>query len=71
MNAVLKGGIPVIEVEDEYIQETLDGMDVSCVFVRRDREYYDFKPEIKNKEQIKEHLNTKELSIINQFEDVG
>ena len=43
-------------------------MDVSCVFVRRDNEYYDFKPEIENKEQIREYLGTEEQSIINQFE---
>jgi len=66
--AILNGGIPISEVEDDYIQETLDGMDVSCVFVRRDEEYYDFKTEIKNKQQIKEYLGTKEQSIINQFE---
>ena len=58
VKAILSGGIPVSEIEDDYIQETLDGMDVSCVFVRRDNEYYDFKPEIETKEQ----------SVINQFE---
>jgi len=68
VKAILKGGIPVSEVEDEYIQETLDGMDVSCVFVRRDGDYYDFKPEIETKEQIRDHLGTEEQSIINQFE---
>ena len=49
VKAILRGGIPVSEVEDEYIQETLQGMDVSCVFVRRDNEYYDFKPEIETR----------------------
>ena len=68
VKAVLSGGIPVSEVENDYIQETLKGMDVSCVFVKRDGDYYDFKPEIKNKQQIREHLDTKEQSIINQFE---
>jgi type I restriction enzyme M protein len=68
INGILKGGVPVSEVEDEYIQETLDGMDVSCVFVRRDSEYYDFKPEIQSKEEIRDHLGTDEQSIINQFE---
>ena len=68
VKAILRGGIPVSEVEDDYIQETLDGMDVSCVFVRRDKEYYNFKPEIKIKEQIRDHLGIKEQSVINQFE---
>ena len=68
VRAILKGGVPVSEVEDDYIQETLDGMDVSCVFVRRDSDYYDFKPEIETKEQIREHLRTEEQSVINHFE---
>ena len=37
-------------------------------FIKRDNEYYDFKPEIESKEQIREYLETKEQSIINQFE---
>ena len=68
VKAILKGGIPVSEVEDEYIQETLSGMDVSCVFVRRDSEYYDFKSEIKTKEQIRDHLGDFNQSVITQFE---
>lgn len=36
VRAILQGGIPVSEVEDEYVQETLKGMDVSCVFVNFD-----------------------------------
>ena len=68
VKAILRGGIPVSEIEDEYIQETLDGMDVSCVFVRRDNEYYDFKPEIETKEQIRDHLGDVDQSVITQFE---
>jgi type I restriction enzyme M protein len=68
VKAILRGGVPVSEIEDIYIQETLDGMDVSCVFVRRDGDYYDFKPEIETKEQIRDHLGTDEQAIINQFE---
>ena len=68
VKAILRGGIPVSEIEDIYIQETLNGMDVSCIFVRRDNNYYAFKPEIKTKEQIRDHLKTEEQSVINQFE---
>ena len=68
VKAILRGGVPVSEIEDTYIQETLDGMDVSCVFVRRDGDYYDFKPEIESKEQIRDHLGTEEQLVINQFE---
>ena len=66
--AILHGGIPVSEVEDEYIQETLQGVDVSSVFVRRDKDYYDFKTEIETKEQIRDYLNGADQSIITQFE---
>ena len=68
VKAILRGGIPVSEIEDIYIQETLDGMDVSCVFVRRDNEYYDFKSEIETKEQIRDHLGDADQSVITQFE---
>ena len=68
VRAILHGGVPVSEVEDEYIQETLQGMDVSSVFVRRDQNYYEFRPEIKTKEQIQDHLCDNNRSVINQFE---
>ena len=68
VRAILNGGIPVSEVNDEYIQETLQGMDVSSVFIKRDNEYYEFKPEIETKEQIRDHLQTDEQAIVSQFE---
>ena len=68
VRAILHGGIPISEIEDDYIQETLKGMDVSSVFNKRDDKYYDFKTEIKTKEQIREFLNTEEQSVISQFE---
>ncbi len=63
-----RGGVPVSEVEDEYIQETLQGMDVSSVFMRRDKHYYDFKPEIESKEQIQDCLGDVDQSVVTQFE---
>jgi len=75
VRAILHGGIPVREVESEYIQEAiLDGLDVSVVFnVRHSREngnpeYYEFKPEIESKESIREHLGTDDQKIIARFE---
>jgi len=68
VKAILHGGIPVSEVEDEYIQETLLGMDVSCVFVRRDAEYYEFKQEIESKEQIRDHLAGADPKVVTLFE---
>ena len=68
VKAILGGGIPVSETEEEYIQETLQGMDVSCVFVKRDSDYYEFKSEIESKEQIRDFLDTDEQAVVGQFE---
>jgi type I restriction enzyme M protein len=66
VRAILHGGIPVREVESDYIrEEILEGFDVSTVFIPRhprkggdgDPDYYDFKPEIDSKEAIREYLS--------------
>lgn len=67
VRAILHGGVPVREVENDYIQEEiLAGFDVSVVFDKRDEEplagkkpstgegYYGFKPEITTKEAIRD-----------------
>ena len=43
-------------------------MDVSVVFELKDENYYQFKSKIKTKESIKDHLQTKEQKVIEQFE---
>jgi type I restriction enzyme M protein len=61
VRAILHGGIPKREVEDDYIvDEMLAGFDVSIVFDLKkgrepsaDQEYYQFKNEIQSKEQIR------------------
>ena len=54
VRAILHGGIPVREVEDEYIQEEiLKGFDVSLVFNKQDEDYFVFKSEVTSKEVIK------------------
>ena len=65
---ILEGLIPIAEVEEEYIQETLQGMDVSCVFNKKNNQYYEFKSEIETKENIREYLNGADQSVITQFE---
>ena len=69
VRAILHGGVPVREVEGEYIrEEILEGFDVSVVFNRRDEDYYDFKPEIESKEAIRECIGTDDQKVIGQFE---
>ncbi len=62
------GGIPIKEIQDEYIQEVLDGFDVSVVLMHKDSEYMKFKDEIKNKSQIRQILGDVSDSVIRQFE---
>jgi type I restriction enzyme M protein len=69
VRAVLNGGVPVREVMDDYIQEEiLQGMDVTAILVKRNADYYDFKPEIKTKEDLLLHLSSEKLGIVTQFE---
>lgn len=69
VRAILHGGIPVREIQDEYIQEEiLKGFDISVVFYRRDDDYYDFKAEIESKESIHDVIGTDDQKIIGQFE---
>ncbi|QEY59910.1 type I restriction-modification system subunit M [Pseudomonas sp. C27(2019)] len=70
VRAILHGGIPVREVEDDYIrQEILGDFDISSVFVTRDADYYLFKSEIESKEQIRETVPTDTAaSVITQLE---
>lgn len=69
VRAILHGGIPVREVEEEYIrEEMLDGFDVSVVFDKKDNDYYVFKSEIESKEMIREVAGTDNLNVIGQLE---
>ena len=69
VRAILHGGVPVREVEDEYIQdEILKGFDVSTVFDRRDDDYFDFKENIDSKEQLREVCGSDDSAIVEQLE---
>lgn len=69
VRAILHGGIPVREVESEYIrEEILRDFDVSTVFVKRDNDYFDFKPEIDSKEKIRELAGDADAAVIQQLE---
>ena len=54
VRAILHGGIPVREIENEYIrEEILKDFDVSVVFDQQDEDYFTFKTEITSKELIR------------------
>lgn len=68
VKAILHGGIPKYEVEDEYTQETLDGFDVSVIFNDRGDGYYEFKSMIESKEEIRDLLGADDQAVIGLFE---
>lgn len=69
VRAILHGGIPVREVESEYIrEEILEDFDETTVFVKRDVDYYEFKPEIESKESIREVIGDVDAKVITQLE---
>jgi type I restriction enzyme M protein len=68
VRGILHGGVPIKEIESDYIQEILEGFDVSVVLVPKDREYLKFKDDIKEKSQIRQHLGNASDTVIHQFE---
>ncbi len=68
VRAILHGGIPVREVQDEYVQESLNGFDVLTVFDRKGDDYYAFKPEIGSREAIREQVGDLDPKIVTQLE---
>ena len=68
VKAILNGGIPKYEVEGEYVQEILGGLDVSKVFDERDKDYYIFKSAIDSKEKIGEFTGKVDQKVLSQIE---
>lgn len=68
VKAILQGGIPKYEVMDGFIQDIIEGFDVSIVFDEKDKDYYVFKNAIDSKEKIREVMGDIDQAIISQFE---
>lgn len=78
VRAILHGGIPVREVEDDYIREEIlkdfdvqgctGAVDVSGIMVKRNTDYYDFHPAITSKEQLRELASEADAQTIKQLE---
>jgi type I restriction enzyme M protein len=56
------------EVEDEDNKIILKNFDINRIFIKKNNKYYEFKPEVKSKEQISEILRSDNKSVINLFE---
>lgn len=70
VRAILHGGIPVREVESDYMQdEILAGFDVLTVFDKRDENYFVFKQKLVSKESIREVVGDNvKAGVITQLE---
>ena len=68
VRGILHGGVPVKELQDEYVQEILDGFDVGLVLVPKDAEYLKFRDDIQEKSRIRQHLGDAPDAVIQQFE---
>ena len=60
--------MPIKEIQSEYIQEILEGFDVSVVLVPKDGEYLKFREDIHEKSQIRQQLGNASDAVIQQFE---
>ncbi len=68
VKAVINGGIPISEINDDFIQETLQNCDLSGVLIPRDADYYDFRPEITEKADIAQYADGLSDAVIVQLE---
>ena len=68
LKGILYGGIPIKEIQDDYIKEVLNGFDVSSILIRKDNEYMIFKENIKDKSQIRNILGDVSDSVLEQIE---
>ena len=67
VQAILQGGIPASEIFEPYIQQKkLKGFNVSNVFLKKNADYYVFKPEFVSKRIICEKLADEPNSVMEQ-----
>jgi len=69
VKGILHGGIPIKEIQDDYIQEVLNGFDIELVLVKKDHEYMIFREEIIEKSQIRQTLGDVSEPVVKQFEN--
>ena len=67
-NGIVNGGIPINEIEDEFIKEKIKGIKIDDIFNKKNNNYFEFKSEIKSKEQIINFLSSDNPEALKQFE---
>mgnify|MGYP001216709232 FL=1 len=68
INGILKGGIPIEEIEEDYIQEIIKDFNLNILLEKKNSNYMKFKDEITNKEQIRILLSENSDKLIIQLE---
>ena len=68
VTGILKGGIPLEEIEDEYTKEILNGFDLNSILVKKDSDYMKFNENIKDKSQIRDVLGNVPEELLLIFE---
>ncbi len=68
VKGILHGGIPIEEIENQYMQEVLNGFDINTILIQKNINYMKFREEIKEKEQIREFLGDISDSVVEQME---
>ncbi|MEQ1724245.1 MAG: N-6 DNA methylase, partial [Pseudobdellovibrio sp.] len=68
VKAILNGGVPKREVEEEYIQEMIQGIDLQKIFELKDKDYFVFRSTIASKEHIRMSLKGASDRAVTQVE---
>lgn len=68
VKGILNGGIPKAEVNEDYIQELIQSIDLKKIFADKNKEYFEFKKEIDSKEKIREFAKDAKPEAITQLE---
>ena len=68
LEGIINSGIPIEEIEDEYIQEIIQDVDLELIIEKKDNKFFKFKEKISNRSQIPKLLENYDKRVINIFE---
>ena len=68
LEGIINSGIPIEEIEDEYIQEIIQDVDLELIIEKKDNKFFKFKEKILNRSQIPKLLENYDKRVINIFE---
>lgn len=65
---IFNGVVPKEEIKNEYAQEILEKFNIKTIFNEKNNHYYEFKPEIKSRDEIRVFVDNQDEKIILLFE---